>query len=328
VNNILKITILLSDRSTEKLSFDKPAFRKAFSRGSKIEKITGAPISQLFSLMNINLEPHKDKPIAAVTACVDFQKDREVSTYFHEAFWIRADPVFLHADLTTLLLFDAQKFSITKDEVAGYFSMINPILAEDGLCLISGAEPSRWYIQLKEQPSMKTTIPGEVNGHDIRPFLPEGKDRAYWIRLANEIQMVLHDCSINQERQKRGEIPINSIWFWGAGKLPDQKSSKFDRVISDDVNAQGLSIHSGIPYENMPADFDQFLNMQEKDQHSLIVLSQGDLALSQTDDEKGGVIFDALLSGLKKGRIKQLKIITNDQHCLVKRSHLYRFWRK
>jgi len=300
---------------------DTPSLKKLLVCGNVLKSHDQTSIEILFGQLGYEYSERQGFPVAAITALTDLEGSGGKT-------WLRADPVFLHADLTSLLLFDSQNFSLTEEEAEGIFSIINPLLEEDGLRLIYGEDPLRWYLELKHNPSITTTLPSIVNGHDIRPFLPAGKDRTYWIKLGNEIQMLLHDCSINQERQRRGEVPINSVWFWGSGKLPDQKKSKFDRVISNDVNAQGLAIHAGLSYENLPVDYNQFIKALEKDQQLLFVLSQGDLALSEPEAQKEWLIFEPILSNLRKGKIRQLEIITEDQHRIVKRSHLLRFWRK
>ncbi len=310
---------------------EKSSLEKLLLRGNKQIFKDQTSWENLFDQFGYEQSEGQSFPVAAVTALSDLEGSEGRT-------WMRVDPVFLHADLISLLLFDSQSFSLTKEETKGLFSIINPMIEEDRLRLISGDDPLRWYLELEKLPSMTTTSPGTVNGQEIRPYLPVGKDQAYWIRLANEIQMLLHECSINIERQKRGEVPINSVWFWGAGKVPEQMTSKFDQVISNDVNAKGLAICAGIPHKNIPDDFDHFLDEEEKKQRLLVVLSQGkmaqgavvegDLALSEVESSLQWPIFDSLLSGLKRGKINQLEIITRDQHRIVKRSHLYRFWRK
>ncbi len=312
----MDITIIMSGQSSSNSSLEQ-----FLVRGNMLKSKNNSSIENLFDQFGHDYFETEELPVAATSALTDLENSEG-------KIWMRTDPVFLHADLTSLLLFDSRSFSLTKEETIRIFSTINPLLEEDGLHLVCGADPSRWYLKLENNPSMTTTPAGIVNGHDIRPFLPEGKDRDFWIRLANEIQILLHDCSINKERKQRGQVPINSVWFWGAGKLPGQMNCKFEQIISNDVNAKGLAIHSGIPHETIPENIDQFLSKQEKSQNILIVLSQGDLALSETEDQEEWLIFDYLLMGLKKGRIKKLEIITDDQHCIVKRSHLYRFWRK
>ena len=36
----------------------------------------------------------------------------------------------------------------------------------------------------------------------------------------NELQMLLHEHPVNQAREARGELPVNSLWLWGGGSLP------------------------------------------------------------------------------------------------------------
>jgi len=39
-------------------------------------------------------------------------------------------------------------------------------------------------------------------------------------RLGAEIEMWLHDHPINDTRRRRGELPVTSLWLWGAGAIP------------------------------------------------------------------------------------------------------------
>jgi len=41
-------------------------------------------------------------------------------------------------------------------------------------------------------------------------------------RLGAEIEMWLHDHPINDTRRRRGELPVTSLWLWGAGAIPSR----------------------------------------------------------------------------------------------------------
>jgi hypothetical protein len=58
-------------------------------------------------------------------------------------------------------------------------------------------------------------------------------------RLGAEIEMWLHDHPINDARRRRGELPVTSLWLWGAGAVP----------ASGDAGAAG----GGIAAEQVPA---------------------------------------------------------------------------
>ena len=54
------------------------------------------------------------------------------------------------------------------------------------------------------------------------PYLPTGKDGKQWHTVLNEMQILLHTAQVNIERERRGDLPINSLWFWGSGRLPQE----------------------------------------------------------------------------------------------------------
>ena len=53
--------------------------------------------------------------------------------------------------------------------------------------------------------------------------------------------MVLHNHPRNAARAAAGRPPINSLWFWGGGVLPDHVASQCPTVYSDDVLLHGLA---------------------------------------------------------------------------------------
>jgi len=57
-----------------------------------------------------------------------------------------------------------------------------------------------------------------VLGKSVSPYIEQSRQILPWYKLLNEIQMFLHQHEINQDRIERGLLPINSLWFWGAGK--------------------------------------------------------------------------------------------------------------
>jgi hypothetical protein len=64
-------------------------------------------------------------------------------------------------------------------------------------------------------------LPMDALGGDMLAFLPEGNEARRWRSLANEAQVILHNHPRNQARLSAGLPPVNSLWFWGGGRLPD-----------------------------------------------------------------------------------------------------------
>ena len=139
--------------------------------------------------------------------------------------WLRADPVHLRPDMGKLLLFDAATFELTMAEAMRLAEEINAALAEDGIRLIVGRDPGRWYLPMTSAPAIQTVPPRAVRGRHVDPFLPRGAEARRWRRLANDVQMVLHRSPLNAAREGRGEAAVNSVWFWGGGVLPPPDGS-------------------------------------------------------------------------------------------------------
>ena len=61
-------------------------------------------------------------------------------------------------------------------------------------------------------PAVQAGFPDEVLGCDLKSMLPTPK---VWQRYLNEAQMLLADLPVNRARAARGELMVNSVWFWG-----------------------------------------------------------------------------------------------------------------
>ena len=68
---------------------------------------------------------------------------------------------------------------------------------------------------------LRSPTPDEVLGEDLFAHLPEGDLGRRWRALLTEAQVVLHNHPWNAMRASLGKPAVNSLWFWGAGALPD-----------------------------------------------------------------------------------------------------------
>lgn len=105
--------------------------------------------------------------------------------------------------------------------------------------------------------AMKAVPPHDISGKPILDYLPvgEGADKLNW--LMNAAQMVLHNHPVNRSRQERDELPANSVWLWGHGKMPKLTSyrEKFGlsgAVISAVDLIKGIGVCAGLDVINVP----------------------------------------------------------------------------
>ena len=157
-----------------------------------------------------------DLPVAAVTRVRDMG-------VIDNGWWLRADPVHLRPERDRLVLTDSQKLDITRDEANGLVAEIMEHYKADGW-LLKAARPGRWYLKPHRAPKM-TNTPAKASeariGYDIHPYLPY---KARMARFGTRSSMRCRFCCTpprsTEERERHGKLPINSLWFWGGGRLP------------------------------------------------------------------------------------------------------------
>jgi hypothetical protein len=145
-----------------------------------------------------------DAPIATISAAFDG---------LAAGCWLRADPVNLNLQRDQLLLNGVQ---VGSDEAAALCASLNVHFSGQGMEFFA-PHPQRWYVRLDTLPQMRTMPVSQVIGGDVRGALPSGADAPGWHQLFNEIQMLLHAHTLNETREAKGDVPINSVWFWGGG---------------------------------------------------------------------------------------------------------------
>ena len=157
---------------------------------------------------------------------------------------LRADPVHLRPDLDAARLFDASCFSLSREEAASMAGALDRHFAAEGI-RFEAPHPARWYARLEKRPDASFHPPGGIAAREAGGQLPAGNEGSLWRRRMNEAQMVLHAHPGNEAREARGELPVNSVWFWGAGELGPVPRRRFDEVVADDPLVRALAERGG-----------------------------------------------------------------------------------
>jgi hypothetical protein len=280
-------------------------------------------LGKQFGYLSSNRE---DVPVAAIGRLIDDDKRPE-------GFWLRADPVHLHADNKSLSLLDAGSFSLTQHDALALAACVRQSFNELGWEL-EVPVPTRWYVKTDSKSSIRTSELQEVTGQDIQKYMPEGEDAGIWHRLMNEIQMQLHNADINQLRVERGELAINSLWLWGTGSLPDLLERRWSRVYSDDNTTMGLSMLSNTPCFPLPVRAEDVFRQLKGNAEILVVMSEFQTAMLQREQRRGQLEqFENdwchyLLEQLQNGTVQSLKIITRSREFKINKRSLMKFWKR
>jgi len=305
-----------------------PATETLFARGHMQEKSAASFSETLCHLFNLKVADERDPPIAAISRLID-------DDHSMQGVWMRADPVHLTADRGGVVLVDGSSFTLDQHDALVLAAEIKEILAERGL-MLEAPTTNRWYVQLETLPKIKTTAIHEVVGRDIHKYMPAGKHKQQWAQLINEIQMALHASQLNEERQRRGELPINSVWFWGSGALPEQTEHQWTKVFTDEIIAKGFSKHTNVVCQELPDQVNQLVQKLDESDNVLAVISFG-LRHAQYHDVEGWLDFIAyleefwfanLLEFLRSGALEKLTVITKKREITINKRDLYKLWKR
>lgn len=272
--------------------------------------------------------PHDQLPVAPLTYLSDTGKQSP-------GYLLRADPVHLRADQSSLRLFDSHSFSISREEADELVAAFNGFYAGRGWWL-EAPRPQRWYLSLPAAPGISTRALGSVVGRSVDPCLPRGEAAAAWHALLNEVQMLFHAHPVNDAREQRGEPAINSLWFWGGGVLPPTLQTRAVRVATDNPLGMGLAQQAGITRLGVPADGDELL-ATANDGLSLVVSDVLDGPAQHADIESWIAAlrqleqhwFEPLLAAIGRGELASLDINPcNGHRYLTGRNQQRGFWRR
>lgn len=157
-------------------------------------------------------------------------------------YWLRADPVHLRLRHGQMIL---QTDALMRPEEAEQLcASLNTHFSGTGLRFFA-PHPQRWYLRLDKAPAMATHSLAQVAGKNVHAHLPAGADALHWIGVFNEIQMLFFEHAVNQAREARGELPVNSVWLWGGGYAGGKLAQPFGRMYGDSDLAAAFAQASG-----------------------------------------------------------------------------------
>lgn len=284
--------------------------------------------AMMFALFDIDVDAEHDLPVAPVTRALDLG-------VIDKGWWLRADPVHLRADRDRLILADNKVLGITQDEADALVSEIMEVYAEDGWVL-KAARPDRWYLKPTDVPKLNTIPLPAVIGRDIKDCLPRGEDYRAWHTILNEVQILLHTATANAERERRGALAVNSVWFWGGGRLPELKHTQWSHVWSGEPVSCALARLSQIPSTDTPDGAEDWLDSSSTPGNHLLVLDQGREALEYGALDEWQRFVDAierdwiapLIAGLRSKKLAGISLISETGEFRLNAKMARRWWRR
>lgn len=165
--------------------------------------------------------------------------------------WLCADPAHLRFARDMLVIVGEREIGLDAQESARLVGMLDRELAGTGR--FSATAPARWYLRAAAAPDIRTQPLERVMGRPLDAYLPEGPDAKAWCALLNEAQVLLHNDPVNVEREAAGRPTANTVWLWGAGRLPAGLARPGATLLADDPLARGAALAAKMSAGALPA---------------------------------------------------------------------------
>lgn len=208
---------------------DDPAFRHWLSRGDRLPDAENARATVLRDLFRCTADAIPAAALRHHCHAGDAAGGN----------WLCADPAYVRGEATGARLMACPAGEVSGSEAEALAAILRPLLAEAGTLHVDA--PDEWCMRLDGDTAATFTDPVDALGASLIDCLPEGAAARTWRRLFNEAQVALHAHPVNAARVSAGKLPVNALWFWGAGALPDSVETRLAIVASADDVVRGLA---------------------------------------------------------------------------------------
>jgi hypothetical protein len=267
-----------------------------------------------------------------------------------EEIWLRLDPVHLKLGRESLTLLPGVALDLRMGEAQ---TLCASLSAHFGNLFAQGPIPASadaWCARLHRPTGAGHAPPIALCGTDVDAHLRTGDLPAFWHAFMNEAQMLLHTHPVNEAREARGELPVNSVWPWGAGALVEEDAPPEARlqaaplpwtsVTATDPTAAGLASACARRHAPLPVHAASWLTACGDEGRHLVWLDQLRAPASLGEHERWiehcamleRAWFVPLLDALSTARIGMISLHVPDlPGCTsfeLARADLRRFWRR
>lgn len=151
--------------------------------------------------------------------------------------WACLSPLHLSVGSDQVTALDPQALALTEAESRAFLDSLAWLFpAAEGWRHAWGA-PTRWYVAHEDFAGLPSASLERVIHRNVDPWMPEARRLR---TLQNELQMALHRHPLNDAREARGALLLNSVWISGTGRaLP--RAATPDLVLDERLRAPLLA---------------------------------------------------------------------------------------
>jgi hypothetical protein len=235
--------------------------------------------------------------------------------------WLHLDPIHLAAGLSHLSLVELEgELQPTAEQRGALEPLLRRHLRDAGCCL-QVLRSGGWLLQWPRLAPVRTVCPAAAAANDLELAMPQGEAGAMLKRLMTELQMLVHEHAVNQQRARQGLPEVNAFWLWGNGQLVPTAARPLPIAFGSNDYLLGLYRYYGGDVQSPPASARELLEAVRGHARALLVLA----ARSAADFEQEWLV--PLVQSLRARRLQQLDLILDGWHLSIDRRGLRRFWR-
>lgn len=138
--------------------------------------------------------------------------------------WGLVSPTHWQVSRDHVVLTDPASLQLSESESRAAFDAVRHLFESEGLRMMWGA-PTRWYVAHEGLADLPCASLDRVLGRRIEPWAQlapttplTARITALMRRLQSEVQMLLYPHPLNEAREARGALTLNSFWLSGCGR--------------------------------------------------------------------------------------------------------------
>lgn len=130
--------------------------------------------------------------------------------------WCFIGPVHLQLEAAQVLALPQAQLGLVEADSRALFETLAPLFPAAEGWELQWLSPLRWVLAHEQLDGLQLASLHKAEGRPLTPWLPEDRRLRRW---TNEVQMLWHGHPVNRRRAQAGLPPVNSLWWWGAGRF-------------------------------------------------------------------------------------------------------------
>jgi hypothetical protein len=240
--------------------------------------------------------------------------------------WCLAQPVHFAAGLDHLRLAPLAQAAPTEDEASALGALVGSHFATDELSVAAFVQGG-WLLRFARSIECSTQPPDAVVGHNVRDFMPAGRDGARIRSLMNEIQMLLHEHPVNQRRERARQLSVNGWWLWGFGEATGGTST--ESVGRWSLRSDDRWLHA--IWHALGSDAGRFTAVAGDSLHGDTCIALSQPPTERAEDSLISVdegLLSMLASNVRAGTLQSLDLLAGSTTLRIESLARLQFWRR